>query len=345
MIAEQGEWIVQQRGSRMKDYTGRRRLIYLDIYLKKYTDKNHPASTNELISVLKRTYHIETDRNTITRDLDVLMDLCGISVIRSTQNRYYFNNRIFSEAELRLLLDAVSSSRFITEKDSQKLATKLQNLASPSMEENLRRNIYVTGRIKSRNALNYRIVDALNAAINKRVQVQFQYTAWDLNKHRVIRQDGKPYTVSPYALIWDGDFYYVIGYCTSHNTVQNFRVDRIAKPPKLLKKPAVPAPENFSVVDYQKESFRMYSTEEAEEVTLLCDNDVMNGVIDQFGQDVDTKKDDEHHFTVKVTVYPSPTFYRWIFGFAGSIRILYPSHVKEEYSVMLSQAETAQGEQ
>lgn len=326
----------------MKDYASRRRLIYLYQYLRKYTDSEHPVSTNELISILHSKYHIEADRNVISRDFEVLTELCRIKVKRSSQNLYYYDGWLFAGAELRLLIDAVSSSRFITEKDSQKLISRLKTMSSPSMRENMQRNVYVTGRIKSRNEFNYRIVDALNTAINKRVQVQFRYSTFDSEKHKVLRHEGGTYTVSPYALIWDGDFYYLIGYCTSHKTVQNFRVDRIYRTPKVLKRQAVPAPAGFSVVEYQKKSFRMYSTAEAQEITLLCENGMMDAVIDQFGQDVDTETKDEDHFMVRATVYPGPTFYRWVFGFAGAIQILSPACVSEEYSWMLQKAQMAQ---
>lgn len=326
----------------MSDNTSRKRLIYLCQYLQRNTDVKHPASTNELISVLHSKYHIETDRNVLSRDLEVLTQLCGIKVRRSSQNLYYYDDWLLQGAELRLLLDAVASSKFITERDSRKLIGRLQTLASPSTKENLQRNVYVTGRIKSRNEFNYRIVEALNTAINKKVQVQFQYTTFDANKKRILRHDGAIYTVSPYALICDGDYYYLVGYCTSHDRIQNFRVDRISRTPKVLKKPAVPAPKHFSAVEYQKNSFRMYSTAKAQEIKLLCENETMNSVIDQFGRDVNTEVVDNDHFAVWATVYPGPTFYRWVFGFAGAIRILGPACVVEEYRNMLSKAQAAQ---
>ena len=139
-------------------------------------------------------------------------------------------------------------------------------------------------------------------------------------------------------MIWDGDYYYVIGYCDSHNKVQTFRLDRIDQRPEILDEIIEPAPEDFTLSKYYRTVFRMYDTDEPEQVALLCENHVMKAIIDNFGLEADTEVVDEAHFRANVTVCTSPTFYRWVFGWGGAVKILEPESVQSEYKKMLRQA-------
>ena len=175
----------------------------------------------------------------------------------------------------------------------------------------------------------------LNEAIDTKRKLSFKYTDFDIKKHRYVTNSGVPYTVSPYTLIWDGDYYYMRGFCDERHEMRNFRLDRIAEQPKILNQIAVMAPEGYTPVDYRKCVFRMFDTDEPIRVQLLCHVSVMKYIIDNFGMDIDTIPVDNNHFMVSVMVCPSITFFRWVFGFNGKVRIIEPNQVRDEYKRML----------
>lgn len=311
------------------------RILYLFQYLIQHTDPEHPLSTVELTKMLKDKYGISVSRNTISDDLTMLHD-CGlqIEVIRSTQNKYYFDGQVFDVPEMKLLIDAVSSSKFITERKSCQLIIKLLTLVPINNALKLRRHIYVSDRVKSDNERGYYIVDAINDAIDSGHKISFWYTDYDIQKNRILTNDGNPYTVSPYALLWDGEYYYMIGFCDERQAMRTYRLDRIEKQPDILRAPAVPRPEDFSIAERSRSVFRMYDTEEPVDVTLLCKASVMRYFIDYFGQDVDTEPVDGDYFRARMSVCPSPTFFGWVFGFGGNIKILGPATVISKYRKM-----------
>ena len=237
--------------------------------------------------------------------------------------------------ELKILIDAVESSKFITEKKSRVLVEKLLKLTSETSAAKLKRNLHTSGRVRSANEKGYYIVDAINEAINAGKQVSFFYTEFDGRKKQVLRNDGRPYIVTPFTLIWNGDYYYMVGWNHEQEEIRTYRVDRILKTPDILREDAHPVPEDFDVARYTREDFRMYDNEEPEEVTLLCHNEVMKGVIDKFGMDIMVKKAGPDHFRTKVKVCTSPTFYSWVFQWGGKVRIEEPENVKEEYQEMV----------
>lgn len=257
-----------------------------------------------------------------------------IEVIHSTQNKYYYDGQIFDAPELKLLIDAISSSKFITEQKSEQLINKLLTFVTVHSAVKFRRYIYASDRVKSDNERGYYIVDAINEAIDARHKISFCYTDFDINKNRYVTNDGKPYIVSPYTLMWDGDYYYLRGYCGERQALRTFRLDRIEKQPDVLRDAALPKPENYSIAEYSRSVFRMFDTDEPVEVTLLCAVSNMKVIIDHFGMDVDTVPVDEEHFKAKVNVCTSPTFYRWVFGFGSSIKILGLTKVIEEFKAM-----------
>lgn len=315
------------------------RILYLYQHLIQNTDPDHPESTVELMKMLKEKYDIKVSRNTISDDLLMLSDCdLQVEVIHSTQNKYYFDGQLFSVPELKILIDAVSSSKFITEHKSEELINKLLTLVPRHSAVKLRRHIYASDRVKSDNERGYYIVDAINEAIDTKRKISFCYTDYDINKKRQLTNDGVAYTVSPYTMMWDGDYYYLRGYCDERQAMRTFRLDRIEKQPDILRDPAVPKPENYSIAEYSKSVFRMYDTDEPQEVTLLCKASTMKVLIDNFGLDVDTIPVDDDHFQAKVMVCTSPTFYRWVFGFGDSIKIIGPIKVIEHYRTMLNNA-------
>ena len=315
------------------------RILYLYQHLIQNTDPDHPASTVELMKMLEQQHGIKVSRNTISDDLAMLRD-CGlqIEIIHSTQNKYYFDGQLFDVPELKLLIDAVSSSRFITERKSEQLINKLLTLVPLHSAVKLRRHIYASDRVKTANELGYYIVDAINEAIDTGHKISFCYTDYDVHKRRYVTNGGKPYTVSPYTLMWDGDYYYLRGFCDERDAMRTFRLDRIEKQPRILHDAALPRPEHYCVGEYSRSVFRMFDTEQPTEVTLLCAASQMKAVIDNFGLDVDTSVVDENFFQARISVCASPTFYRWVFGFGGAMKILAPQSVVEAYREMLEAA-------
>ena len=315
------------------------RILYLYQHLLKHTDAEHPLSTAELMKILKEQYAIKVSRNTISDDLAILHDRgLHIEHYESTQNKYYYDGHTYDLAELKLLTDAISSSRFITQRKSDELITKLLTLTSAANAAKLRRHVYVSGRAKSENEQGYYIVDAIHEAIDSHRKIRFIYTDYDVNKERYATNDGSPYTVSPYTLEWDGDYYYLRGFCDERQAVRTFRIDRIVEQPKILNQIAVSSPEDYSPAQYSKCVFRMFDTDQPEEVQLLCHVSTMKHIIDHFGTDVKTEPIDEESFRANILVCTSSTFYRWIFGFNGKIRILGPKSVKTAYREMLRKA-------
>lgn len=223
-------------------------------------------------------------------------------------------------------------------KKSDELINKIMSLTSIENAQKLRRNVQVEGRVKTDNQCGYYIVDSINEAIDSGRKISFRYTDYDVHKKRHVANDGKRYTVSPYTLIWDGDYYYFRGFCDERKALRTFRLDRIDRVPEILPDSAVPKPDDYNVAEYRKAVFRMYDTDKPTQVELLCHVSKMKAVIDNFGMDTDTEAVDESYFRARATVCTSPTFYRWVFGFEGDIKILGPQNVLNEYRNMLTQA-------
>ncbi len=329
-------WVVHPKA---EDNDTRLRILYLYQMLLTQTDEEHTLSTKQITDRMMEQHNILVHRTTVPKDIDLLR-AAGFEIIgeRKRAWEYYLADRKFSVPELKLLIDAVQSSKFITEKKSESLIEKLISLTSETNADKLKRSVHITGRVKSENEKGYYIVDAINDAINTGVKISFYYSELNGKKKEVLRNDGKPYTVSPFDLIWDGDYYYLTGYCDEREAVRTYRVDRIKKQPELLTEKAVKKPKGYDVSKYTTEVFRMFSTDEAVDVTLLCDNCCMNAVVDKFGMKIKTRSVGEEQFRITVKVCASPTFYRWVFGASGKIVIESPIETRNEYREMLQKA-------
>lgn len=221
---------------------------------------------------------------------------------------------------------------------SAELIDKLLSLTTTVNAEKIKRSLHLSGRAKSDNEKGYYIVDAINEALDLKYKISFQYYDYNRRKEQVLKNDGNPYTVSPFDLIWDGDFYYLTGYCDDRDEVRVFRVDRITAQPQLLQEGIVPKPADYDVEKYTSEVFRMFADQEAKAVTLVCAENAMKIIIDKFGKDVETRVYGNNKFMVTVNACTGPTFYRWIFGAGGNIRISAPEDVRAEYRKMLQEA-------
>ncbi len=316
--------------------TNKERIIRLVRLFQTQTDEEHPISTFEIIEYFKGLGTV-IDRNTIRDDVDTL-NACGIEVIilEGRPNRYYFTDSRFQLPELKLLVDAVEGSKFITAKKSRELVGKIISMASTGCADELNRHLYTVGRIKPENENIYYVIDAIFRAIQAEQKISFQYFRFDANRERVPRHDGEPFVLSPYAMLYNEDKYYVLGYYGLFGKITTFRVDRMGIP-EILAEPAHPKPEGFDPVDYTVDVFSMYEGS-LETVELLCENSVMDPIVDRFGEEADTQIADSGHFLVRAQVSVSRTFFAWVFQFAGKIQILEPAPVKVQYQEMLGKA-------
>ena len=313
----------------------KKRLMLMKEVLEKYSDEEHPITTAQIMKILDQEYGMKIHRTTVGKDINDLIEMnVDVQCVRSTQNNYFIGTRYFELPELKLLVDAVASSKFITEKKSSELIAKLDKFASVYQRDSIKRNILTEARIKPHNERSFYIVDCINDAINKGKKVEFTYFEYDANKQKVLRNDGKPYLFSPYSLVWNGDYYYVVGFSDKHQKIGTFRVDRIESTPTILNEAAQPMPESFNISEFTKAVFQMYD-EHRTVVELKCTADMMKVIIDRFGEEVNTEIVDDEHFKATVEVSLSPNFFGWLFGFGDKIKLLKPQWVVERYREML----------
>lgn len=234
-----------------------------------------------------------------------------------------------------MLVDAVQSSRFIPTKKSKALIEKFSTFVGPHQSSILKRQLYVDKRVKTSNEGIFYLVDNIHAAIREKKCITFQYQEYNQNKEKVLKHNGQIYSVSPYALVWNDDCYYVLGYSDSYDKVVKFCVDRMVDM-RISEMTAVRKPKDFEVSDYFSQIFSMYDGEECR-VTFLCDNEPMKSIIDQFGEKVFTAPSDDKHFVVETTVSLSQTFYGWFFPFGGKMKITSPQKAIDEFSAILDQ--------
>lgn len=319
-------------------YTVKHRpFLLLDILVKR-TDEEHSLSTTELIEILQEEYGLRSHRQTIYDDIRVLRDL-GNEIIceRRKENHYRIVCRQFETTELKILIDAVESSKFITQKKSRIIVGKIVGLASSYEADSLKRNLLVDGRIKQDKESVLYTVDTINQAINKKKKISFTMDDYDLQCRRVPHRGGEVYVFSPYTLVWDGDFYYVVGWSDKYEKIVSHRVDRISHEPKVLSEAAYPIPKEFDVNRYINSMFRMYDAPRRR-VSLICENSVINSIVDKFGKKAVLTAADEDHFRVKQEITVGSVFYSWIFGFGGKVRIEGPEDVRNAYREMVEKA-------
>ena len=319
------------------DNEAKLRPLYLAKILYERTDEDHYLTTAQLMKILKEEYGINSHRQTIKSDIDVLTKFgMEIEEVKSTQNRYNAFGRKFDQAELKLLIDAVESSKFITQSKSDTLVEKLGTLTSIYRAQELNRNISVEGRIKPGNEKVYLIVETINEAINKGKKISFECFKYNVKKEKKSKRD-EPYIITPLHLVWNGDYYYMIGVYDYQNRLGTFRVDRINKIPTILKEDGILAPEDFDLNQYLNMTFRMFNSQH-EEVELICANELMDAIIDRFGEEVVTYANDMESFRAVVNVAVSHVFYSWMFGFCGKVKIKGPETVKDKYDEMIKKA-------
>lgn len=323
------------------DIKAKLRPFYVAKMLYEQTDEDHYLTIAQIMELLERDYGISTSRGTVGDDIKALQELgLDITVESSTQKRFSLIERRLDIPELKTLIDATESARFITKDKSAALVEKLASLTSQFNRNKLVRNVDVENRIKAENEKVYYIMEALNDAINDHKKVSFQYFSYNVRKEQKAKNDGFTYVFSPYKLIWNGDYYYAVGYSGKHGGVGSFRVDRIARQPKILDEDAVQPPADFDLNVYLNSMFRMYNGER-KQIELVCANDLMDAIIDKFGKDVPVLANDMKSFRVLVNTSVGSVFYSWVFGFGGRVSIKAPEEVKAEYAKMVFDAAKA----
>lgn len=311
------------------------KLLYLLDILKKESDEDHPLSTAYLIERLGEA-DISSERKTIYSDMECLSNY-GYDICKKPgkYGGYYLGEREFELAELKLLVDAVQSSKFITVKKSRILIKKLSELAGRYEAGILNRQVDVFNRIKTMNESIYYNVDKLHRAMNLNKQITFKYFDWNYKKERVFRHDNKSYCVSPWSLCWDDENYYLISYDSAAEAIKHFRVDKmmfieISEEMRQGKKHF----DQFDSAQYSKQVFGMFSGT-PQPVELRCKKELAHILIDRFGNDIVMRSVDEEHFDVTVKVITSPPFYSWVFQFNGKVKILSPQNAVDSYHNML----------
>ncbi|MGN0178270.1 MAG: helix-turn-helix transcriptional regulator [Monoglobaceae bacterium] len=302
-------------------------------YLWDTTDENHTASIADLIQYLSEN-GLTADRKTISKYIDVLIDFgFDIIKIRKTQNQYFIGTRYFEAPEVKLLIDAVQSSRFITKRKSKELINKLSAFVAPNQASVLKRHLYVDSRNKADNEAIYIIADSIQSAIIENKKIRFQYFDYCVDGTQVLRHGGAKYLVSPFDLIWSNDAYYLAGLHEKKGIVAKFRVDRI-KNLEITTDRATSKPNDYSVAEFFSHEFSMLDGEDCN-VTLLCENVLMNSIVDRFGSNIKTTTVDRNHFTVTVPVDLSSIFYSWVFASEGKMKIISPSKAVDGFNTII----------
>lgn len=307
------------------------KLLYLLKMLNEKTDENNTMTINDMIAELER-YGISAERKSIYDDLEALRHYgLDIAMRKTKTTDYYVANRVFELPELKLLVDAIQCSKFVTHKKSIDLIKKIESLTSKKQAQSLQRQVFVTNRVKTINESIYYNVDSLHLAIAHNKKVTFKYFDYDILKEKVFRKNGDKYTVSPYGLSWDDENYYLITFATKYNDFTHYRVDRMSDIDLTdEERELLPDKEHFDIAEYTKKVFNMFNGEEVM-VNLQLDNSLVNAVVDRFGKNIHIGKVDDDKFNIWIKVAVSSTFFAWITQFGNKVKVLSPESVKEQY--------------
>ncbi len=304
------------------------KILYLMKIFLERTDCEHSLTLAEIIKLLADE-NISAERKSLYDDINTLRAYgMNIETVRDSSVRYYLESRLFELPELKLLVDAVQASKFITAKKSGELIKKLEKFSSTYEAMRLNRQVYVSNRIKAMNESIYYNVDFIHNAINDNKKITFKYYEWTPEKEKRLRHDGALYSVSPWALTWDDEYYYMIAYDSAVSKIKHYRVDKMIKISiSDEKREGSEVFEDFDMAIYSKQTFGMFGGE-LTTVRIECDNSLAGVVIDRFGTDV-TMLPRGEKFEASIRVMVSPTFISWALGFGSKLKILSPTPVAE----------------
>lgn len=293
----------------------------------------------QLITELGR-YGITAERKSLYNDIELLIN-AGVDIVSEKRDKYvyYMGSRDFQLAELKLLVDCVQASKFVTAKKSAQLIGKLEGLASKHQATELQRQVYISERVKTFNEKIYYNIDFLYKAINSNKKISYKYYRYNTVNNKEFRNDGNEYVVSPYAMIYSDDNYYLIANYPKYQGVTHFRVDKMTDI-KILDDTRDDinhiTNDKFSLADYTKKVFNMYKGK-TETVSFLCDESIIGVVIDKFGDNIHLRRENEKEYAVTIKADVSPTFYSWVFMLGNKIKIVSPDYVVEEYKNTLKE--------
>lgn len=312
------------------------KLLHVMNYLLQNSDEEHPITVNQMIQYLESN-GIAAERKSIYDDIEALRTF-GVDIEECKRGRmfgYYVASRTFELPELKLLVDAVQASRFITESKSRSLIKKLESLVSVHDARQLQRQVLIAGRVKTMNESIYYNIDKLHSAIGEGKQIRFQYFQWTVEKKEALRRDGGWYCVSPWHLRWDDENYYLIAYDAEADRVKHYRVDKM-KRITLLEAPRLGQERmaRFDPAVYTRRLFGMYGGQPVR-VTLEGETEMVGVLIDRFGKEVPVLPVDGAHFQAFVDVAVSPQFLGWVAGLGGGLRIVSPEPVVQKMQALV----------
>lgn len=314
------------------------KLLYLKDYLLANTDENHAVTVSDMKNYLE-SCGIPAERKSLYDDIDTLRE-SGLDIVSEKRDRnvwYHVVSREFELSELKLLVDAVLGSRFITERKSAELIRKLESLCSRFDAYALDRQLTVAGRIKSMNESIYYNVDKIHTAIRDNTRITFRYFDYNVRKERVYRHGGALYEVSPFALCWDDENYYLVAYDEAHGEIRHYRVDKMSELEETDKcREGEAAFEKVDVSAYSRKVFSMFGGESVR-VRLEFADTLAGVVLDRFGKDVFLTPSEDGTFSFETEIVVSPQFYGWLFSFGRDARILRPQSVKDGFAQYLKQ--------
>ena len=307
------------------------KFTYLMKIMAEKTDDEHSLTMPQILEELEK-YEVSAERTSIYEDFKDMSKL-GIDVIKEQRGRetfYHIAGREFELAEVKLLIDAVQSAKFITQKKSKSLISKVKNFVSEHQAKQLQRQIVINDRVKTMNESVYYNVDDIHTAINQNRKIKFKYYKWDIDKKLVERHGGSYFVVSPWALLWDDENYYMIAFDDWDNKIKHYRVDKmmyieVGNDERAGKEEF----KNFDMAKYSKATFGMYHGEKTK-VCIKFANHMCGVFIDRFGKDTLFRKIDENHSELIVDINVSPQFFGWIFSLGNDVEIVSPREVVNE---------------
>ena len=304
------------------------KLLALREILLRESDEEHPLSAGRMVELLA-WQGIEAERKSVYADIEALRE-AGMDIVRSGEGRgsgYFVASRRFELAELKLLVDSVQSSKFITARKTRALIGKLEGLTSRYEARSLSRQVYVTGRVKTMNESIYYNVDEIHNGISNNRKIRFLYFEYNVAKERQYRHGGAYYVVSPFAMTWDDENYYLVAYDSEAGIIKHYRVDKMEKISTLDEERD--GQEVYQALDmavYTRKTFGMFTGEEIK-VQMRFENHLVGAVLDRLGSEVFIVPDGPAHFTVRTDVVVSPQFFAWVLGFGSQAQIVGPAHV------------------
>lgn len=305
--------------------------LYIMNYLLQNSDEDHLVSMSQLIEHLA-AHGIPSERKSVYDDIEALR-VFGLDIVQGGSGKnagYYIANRSFELPELKLLVDSVQSSKFITHKKTATLIKKIETLASIHEAQLLNRQVFVKNRIKTMNESIYYNIDAIQSGISQNKKIQFKYFEYTVQKTRHYRKDGAFYVVSPFAMTWDDENYYLVAFDSQAGIIKHYRVDKMTEISSTEEdRDGLDAYQALDMAVYARKVFGMFSGEE-ESVQLRFENHLVGAVLDRLGQEVFIIADGDDHFTVRADVVVSPQFFAWVTGFGAAAQIIGPDDVVEK---------------